>query len=70
MSSSLRSRLDRIEPRLVPRTMGRVVRVISYACDPSTWSLAQEAEAGARADGFAGPVLVIDRRIVSPGDAR
>lgn len=69
MSSNLRSRLDRVEPRLVPPSMGRVLRVVSYARDPSTWNLAQEAEAGARADGWTGPLLVIDRRIVSPGDA-
>ena len=69
MSSNLRSRLDRVEPRLVPPSMGRVLRVVTYANDPSTWNLAQEAEAAARADGWTGPLLVIDRRIVSPGDA-
>lgn len=65
--TNLRSRIDRLEPKLVPSlAWDGAIRVISYANDPTTWNRAEEAYQAAKAEGR--EVLVIDRRIVSPGD--
>lgn len=66
--SNLRTRMDRLEPRIAPPTVQGVVRVISYANDPATWNRAEEAYQAAKAEGR--DVLVIDRRIYSPGEWR
>lgn len=65
--SNLRTRIERVETLLTSVSRHpKVVRVITDSRDPSTWDRPAEAEAAVRADGWTGPILVIDRRIVYP----